>query len=187
MLILRVGGAAVIGLLVFAGWPGRAIAQPSDELPAVAAGSARGGLPPNIRVPREIRQRIETMLERSATFRDQCRRLADAPWLHVLVRQMVDFEPRSIRAHSTIQRPQPQLVLAIVDRAASADPAMWLSHEFEHLIEQIDGIDLTKLVDDPLQAWQVRTGMFETNRAIRAGEAVFDEVQIKRHHDKFVD
>jgi hypothetical protein len=185
--VSRCGSAVVAGLLVFASPSRGAAAQQLDALPETAACSASAGLPSSIRVPREIRGRVETMLTRSPTFREQCRRLAAAPWLHVLVRLTADLTAGSIRARSTITRPQPRLMLAVVDLAGSADPAIWLAHEFEHLVEQIDGVDLATLVADPLQAWQVQIGTFETRRAIRAGEAVSDEVHSNRRSDKFVD
>jgi hypothetical protein len=236
----RASPALVTGLLVCARPVLGAVAQQAGSFsgPACSAGS---DLQVSIRLPREIGKRVITMRHRSPIFREQCRRLAEAPWLHPLDRcyensvvaaaerrraqrarepgpptrvfgalgwdgaaQAVGdragvwaephvgssnggFEFGSVRARSTIKRAQPQLTLAVVDLAPFSDPAMWLPYEFEHLIEQIDGVNLVKLVAESLQAWRVGEHMFETRRAIRAGEAVFDEVQTTRCHDKFVD
>jgi hypothetical protein len=186
--VLRLGGALVTGLLTLALPAAAAAAQEQGgELIATAVCSSGAGLPATIRLPPEIHKRIDTMLQRSPTFRQQCRRLAETPWLHVLVRMSVELDGGSVRARSTIKRPQPRMLLAWVDLSPSSDPALWLSHEFEHLLEQIDGIDVLKLLDNPLHAWTVRGGMFETRRAIRAGQAVAEEVHAKRQHDKFVE
>jgi hypothetical protein len=112
-----------------------------------------------------------------ADFHQRCRRLAEAPWRHVLARLTVAFEP------AATSRPRHyQAAGAATHDRDGADPANWLSHEFEPLIEQTDGVSVMQLVDDPLQPGQVTAGLFETGRAVRAGE-----VHGKRGHDKFVD
>jgi hypothetical protein len=185
--VSRIGGALVTGLLVLALPSWSAATDPPQSAVEPAVCSAMGDLPPNVRLSRDIHKRVKIMLQRSPTFRAQCQRLAEAPWVHVLVRYTVQFDSSTYRARSTFRRPQPELLIAMVDLSATADPAMWLAHEFEHLLEQMDGVDMAKLTADPLQAWEVRTQMFETRRAIRAGQAVSDEVHVKRQHDKFVD
>jgi hypothetical protein len=51
-----------------------------------ACSAEHGVLPANVDLPKAYRVRVSTMLQRSATFRDQCRRIATAPWLRVRVR-----------------------------------------------------------------------------------------------------
>lgn len=152
------------------------------DVPSTASGAACSAsapsLPHNIRIDRHILQRVRKMLQRSPTFRDQCRRLAAAPWVHVGVK--LDprvFETRSYRAVSVIQRPQPNLLIAMITLQVLTDPAVWLAHEFEHVLEQVENIDLEALADRKHAAWRVGSHMFETQRAIAAGEAVVAEVR----------
>lgn len=194
---VRAGG--VISAIVCAAWLGlsaqaseRPFSMVDGEVPAVrdeapcTATSMR--LPDNVRVDGEFLSRIRVMLRRSPTFREQCERLAAAPWVHVAVRlNPLLYDRQDLRAATTIQRPQPQLIVAVVSLQGLADPAMWVSHEFEHLIEQIEAIDLERLAAARIVAWPSGTGMFETLRAIRAGEIVLDEVRANEHVANFVD
>ena len=67
----------------------------------------------------------------------------------------------------------------------SGDPVMLIAHEFEHILEQLDGVDLRSM------ATRVATGVhlvpgsghFETDRAIAAGRQVADEVRRGRTRD----
>jgi len=60
-----------------------------------------------------------------------------------------------------------------------------IAHEFEHIIEQLDGVDL------PLMASRTASGVhrvpgsehFETDRAIAAGHRVSEEVSRGRTRD----
>lgn len=147
-----------------------------------------GRLPVNVRIDESLAPRVQLMLERSATFRGQCRRLAAAPWVHVGVRLGPYFLDRyGYRAYSTIQRPQPKLLIAVVTLQASADPSLWIGHEFEHLVEQIDDVDVARLASRLRDAWHTRHGMVETGRAVRAGNRIFDEVRTAVTQDNLVD
>lgn len=155
----------------------RSADAPTTSSAAVCSTSAPS-LPHNVRIDRHILPRVKKMLQRSATFRDQCRRLAAAPWVHVGIK--LDprlFDARSYRAVSVMQRPQPNLLIAMITLQALTDPAIWLAHEFEHVLEQVDNLDLEALADRKHGAWRVGPHMFETKRAITAGEAVAAEVR----------
>lgn len=153
----------------------------TDGAPTTASAAACSASPPslphNVRIDRHILPRVKKMLQRSPTFREQCRRLAAAPWVHVGVK--LDprvLEIRSYRALSVIQRPQPNLMIAMITLEVLSDPAVWLAHEFEHILEQVDDVDL-ELQTDHKRAWRVGSNMFETKRAIAAGDAVSHEVR----------
>lgn len=153
-------------------------ADASTSSRAAVCSASAPYLPSNVRVDRHILPRVQKMLQRSPTFREQCRRLASVPWVHVGVK--LDprvFETRSYRAVSQIQRPNPDLLIALITLQVLTDPAVWLAHEFEHVLEQVDNIDLEALADRKHAAWRVGPHMFETKRAIAAGEAVVAEVQ----------
>lgn len=188
----RVSAGGVLALGLWLAQPAFASERPlvDGEAGALALDGVcaehQGRLPGHIAVPRQLLSRIRTMLERSPTFRRQCRRLAEASWVHVAIR----IEPGpglGYRASTVIQRPQPRLVVAIVSLQAMTDPAVWISHEFEHLLEQVDEVDLRRLARGGAGAWPTVDGMLETGRAIRAGETVLDEVRAKPRDDNFVE
>jgi hypothetical protein len=76
--VSRIVRALVTGLLVCALPVPGAVAQQAGSFSGPAC-SAGGDLPVSIRLPREIGKRVITMLQRSPIFREQCRRLAEAP------------------------------------------------------------------------------------------------------------
>jgi hypothetical protein len=69
-------------------------------------------------------------------------------------------------------------VVAFVSIGASPDPAEWLAHEIEHVIEQLEGVKLHALAAMNQNVWRTSRDTFETDRAIRAGRAVLDEVRM---------
>src|SRR5262245_39940265 len=118
------------------------------SLDLIAAGPARltaasdetFSITTNIHVSPDLQPRFKAMLAASPTFRSQCQRLSDQTDLYV--RLIVD--PRltdgSIRARSVISRLHSGAVVAFVSIGASPDPAEWLAHEIEHVIEQLEGV-----------------------------------------------
>jgi hypothetical protein len=53
-----------------------------------------------------------------------------------------------------------------------------IAHELEHVIEQLDGIDLHALASRPATGVHVcADGAFETTRAVKVGRAVAGEVR----------
>ena len=113
-------------------------------------------------------------------FRDQCRHLADAPRLHVLVRIDGLIAFCSCRARSVIHRTREGPIVAIVGISPSGNPIEWIAHEFEHLLEQLDGLRLADLAFHTKGVWRTSDQMFETERAIRAGRAVLEDMRANR-------
>ena len=63
-------------------------------------------------------------------------------------------------------------------RAGSSDFIELIAHEFEHIIEQLDGLDLSRLARlAPATAWTTGRVMFETQRATQMGRVVAAEVE----------
>jgi hypothetical protein len=139
-------------------------------------------LPDGIQVADDLRPRVELMLRKSATFRSQCRRIAEAPQLYVRVRVDTLMTGRAYRAVSKICRQPSGAIVAAIDIAAFGDPAEWLAHEFEHLIEQLDGVNLRELERRRQGVWQSGTQMFETARAVRVGRQVLSEMRTRTIH-----
>ena len=81
----------------------------------------------------------------SATFRAQCRRIAEAPSLRVVIRIDPALVERRYRARTLIARTPSGEIFARVDVSLRLNPVEWIAHEFEHLIEQLDGLDLPAL------------------------------------------
>jgi len=127
------------------------------------------------------------MLQRSATFRDQCRRIAAAATrLRVRVRPNLSLtDTKSGHSITVFHRPAPGVIDAIVSLHPIADATLWLSHEFEHVIEQIENTNLAELSRRrKLGVWRSSEGAYETARAIRAGRAVVIELRDYRADDR---
>jgi hypothetical protein len=132
-------------------------------------------LPSNVAVPQAFGALVDAMLRSSPTFRAQCTRIARAPELQISVRRSVLSPAQS--ALTRLVRHDGRLD-AEVEIGLFGDAEMLIAHEFEHIIEQLDGVDLAAMADragtgvrtDP------RTGQFETDRAIAIGQRVAHEV-----------
>jgi hypothetical protein len=158
---------SILSLGLISGGQARVLAASDDTL----------SIPANLHVSPGLQARFKEMLTASATFRSQCQRLADQTELYV----RLTIDPRladgSIRARSVISRLQGGAVVAFVSIGASPDPAEWLAHEIEHVIEQLEGVKLQALAATNQNVWQTSRDTFETGRAIRAGRAVLGEVR----------
>jgi hypothetical protein len=136
-------------------------------------------VPPNLMAPPGYRRLLESMLVRSGTFRRQCQRIAATRDLLVNLTASGVTRTHAIRARTRIVR-QGDLLTATIDVMRLTDPAEVIAHEIEHIIEQLDGIDLASKV--MLDATGVRASFgdetaFETRRATRVGLIVADEVR----------
>ena len=157
-------------------------ARPYVEADAGAV-DAPAAVPANVAIAESYGAAVRLMLERSATFRQQCRRLGRATGLVVTVqRWLVDGRPRGAAANTTVVRRTGVGLAANVLVGEGSDPVELIAHEFEHILEQLDGVDLAAMARrsgtgvrlDP-SAWR-----FETDRAIAAGRRVAREVSHAR-------
>jgi hypothetical protein len=135
--------------------------------------------PPNLLVPPMYGPLIESMLRESPTFRRQCVRIAGEPRL--TVRLAIGSAPSrsGIRAATRMTRTKKGRLTALIDIGLFENVEELIAHEFEHIIEQLDGVDLAA------QAAQRATGVteighgrdvFETMRAKRTGLKVVSEL-----------
>ena len=137
-------------------------------------------LPPDSDIPAICRPLLDAMWRGSATFRRQWTRVAAA---RVTVAITVD-KPAPIdetRAHSEISQSgglRVRISLPIVDREAIA----LLAHEIEHVLEQLDGVDLPGAVAANVHGASAtgRPPVFETRRAVVVGRLVAGEVAAYR-------
>jgi hypothetical protein len=140
-----------------------------------------GELPSNIIAPGVLRDVAAAMLRASPTFRRQCARIGAAS-LTVTVDNMAASGSRPYVASTRIHRRGDGLLLADVHIRPGGNREELLAHEFEHIIEQLDGVDLAAL------ARRHGTGVhvvpnapeFETDRAVIVGRQVAREVRAVR-------
>jgi hypothetical protein len=150
--------------------PGRetGTVAPIDALAILAAGSD---------IPPIARPLLEQMWRRSATFRRQCARLQDASVAIVL-----SFDhpaDRATHAETVITR-TPGLRAHIRLRGADRRTFELLAHEIEHILEQLDHVDLAVSVADGVHGAHIvrKPAAFETRRAAVTGRLVAREVGI---------
>jgi hypothetical protein len=133
--------------------------------------------PPNLTVPSAYQPAIDQMLARSPMFRRQCLRLAGAPQLSIVVRTLHPLAGGP-RARAQISQADGGRLIATVEINPLGDFMELLAHEVEHIIEQLDGIDLAaKATVARSGVWSCADGTFETSRAVRVGILVASEVR----------
>jgi hypothetical protein len=134
----------------------------------------------HVDAPPAGRQLIARMLRSSPTFRRQCARLAHSG---VPVRISFDFDPRITHsyAQSTITR-TPALQARVRLRGGPLATPEHLAHEFEHILEFVDEVDLPRAVADRVHGARLveRPLVFETARAIAVGRIVAAEMLNER-------
>lgn len=150
--------------------------SPYREEDSLPSANLVGMLHPDSDISLAYRELLREMWRGSATFRRQWIRLAEAR-----VRMFVTFDPlckmNGAHAQSEISRKSDLRVrvsLAVVGRSAIEH----LAHEFEHVLEQLDEVDLEEAVKHHVHGASVkgRRALFETRRAIVVGKLVASEV-----------
>ena len=155
--------------------------------PARGADEAAHAAVDRLQLSSEIRLRVEEMRRVSPTFRQQYQRVIDAPQL--LLRARIDpaMVGRSFRARTTMTRYSSGLIVASVEIGPGGQQAEWIAHEFEHILERLEGMDLPALALQRVPGiWFSGGDMIETNRAVRAGRAVYDEMRRDQRSDNLV-
>ena len=144
---------------------------------AERAARATVTLPQNMTFPDMYRPTLDAMLERSPTFRRQCLRIAQTPTLVVRIVTPHNATSGSPKAYSTISAREDGRLVASVAIQPLRDTAELIAHELEHVIEQLDGIDLRARSSRPGSGvWHCPDGSFETVRAREIGRAVAQEM-----------
>lgn len=157
-----------VGLVSVVLWPCLVLARPEGLDRPQACATA---VPSNIRAG-IVAPEMVALLGASETFRVQCRRIAADVRVHVRLDVVTAVEAGG-RAQTALRRFRSGVLEADVALLFGEDYRELLAHEFEHIIEQIDGVDLRREVAAG-RAWQVPGGAFETRRAFLAG------VQVRR-------
>lgn len=137
-------------------------------------------MPPNVLLAPEYRAIVEQMLHASETFRRQCARIRRSSSLTVTVQTWLFPDDVDHPEATTIftRGPMGQLD-ALVRVSTSADRIELIAHEFEHILEQLDDVDLRVMAARHASGVHIAAGFggFETDRAIAAGRRVAAEVK----------
>ena len=148
----------------------------------VEAGSFYVGstaIPFNLIVP-DFRPLVAGMLRDSTTFRRQCQRLENEPTLIVRLRRALHPLPPHSRAQTRIVRAPSGTLAADIEVPALDDHVELIALEIEHVVEQLDNIDLAAAAARPgtgVRLLSTAPLIFETTRAMRVGRLVAEEVR----------
>jgi hypothetical protein len=138
-----------------------------------------GVLSANFEIPNMLSRDVSQLYGQSPTFRTQCERLARATNLHVRM-QLDAAIPSSCRAYTIITRKHGMLC-AEVHLPPAVHLAELIGHEFEHIIEQLEHLNLRKLAEVRGSGVQeVGFDLFETERAQLAGRVVAEELRLAK-------
>ena len=146
----------------------------SGRLAASGQESAREGSPTNLKGG-VFQTVVDRMWRQSPTFRRQCGRVAASPELTVFIRLDSPHTPSSVRAFTTFSRKNGSIVKAEIVLLSASQTIELIAHELEHVIEQLDGVDLTG--HHAAGAAHAGANTFESERAIEAGRRVAREVE----------
>jgi hypothetical protein len=137
-------------------------------------------LPPNLIVPPFLRSVVGSMIRTSPTFRRQCLRLANAPRTTVVLGWFQPQDTEKVRARTVVSVTPEGARVAMVAIRPVDDPVELIAHELEHVLEQLDDVDLPALAAVPtsgVRRCDCGKETFETIRAARAGLAAAAEVR----------
>ncbi len=158
----------------------RTSATASREYPPGGWLLTESGAVPNNLVVTSFGSLVEVMLRDSPTFRRQCQRLENTQMLTVRLGRPVQPLPPHTRARTRISRERSGMVVAEIEVPALGDDVELIAHEIEHVIEQLDNIDLAATAARPGTGVHVLSQgpvVFETTRAARIGRLVAEEVR----------
>jgi hypothetical protein len=151
-----------------------------EYVSAASAIPARADIPQNLEVCALYRPVVIKMLNRSPTFRRQLLRIAAATHLTIHLQPALPSSQQGLRAKTDFVRKADGQLLANIDIVRSDSPVELIAHELEHVIEQLDGIDLAAKVGRPNSGVYLtgeRGDLFETTRARRIGLQVAREAR----------
>jgi hypothetical protein len=159
--------------------PGSAHAQslPAPDPPA-AASLAALAQPLNIQVDPLLQPLVDKLLRRSATVRRQWQAIGASRLVRVsLISSPLLRESSAARARTEVARYAHGAIRAVVELPSVVDITELLPHELEHVLEQVEGLDLPALAKDASSGvHESSRGVYETVRARNAGFDAMREV-----------
>jgi hypothetical protein len=139
----------------------------------MASATCESVLPPNVDAGM-LQSTVIGLLQRSPTFQQQCRRIAASRFLRVTLHVGTTVDVGA-SAQTIITRYDGGGIRAAVTLRFAEDYLLLLAHEFEHILEQVEGVDLRDEAASG-RAWRMASGAWETRRAFKAGIRVRKEV-----------
>jgi hypothetical protein len=154
-------------------------------------GSARGNaatqeqppacdrLPSNIQITDMFRPTVEALIEMSPTLQRQSRLIGATRSVRIVIAVRGGLKDGHARARASIARHEAGFLNARIELPIAHDLPELLAHELEHVIEQIEGVNLAALArQDSSLAHRDHQGIYETARATRIGLAAAGEIEI---------
>jgi hypothetical protein len=154
-------------------------------LAAQQAAHAAAVMPFNIQVDSVLVPVVASLLAAAPGFAQQVARVANARYLRVTINPVMSSSTTSRRqARTSIRRFASGALFADVDMPVPLtmiDYAELFGHEFEHIVEQIERVDLHAMTEArDGGASRLADGAYETTRARRAGRLIAEEVEQPR-------
>lgn len=131
-------------------------------------------LPTNISTHSHMERYIIELMSSSQTFREQCEKIGKATNVRISVKVVPNIIHGN-RARTRFLKYGNGRMAAIVEMKLLSDYSESLGHEFEHVIEQIEGIDLKGQARDGKGIYKMYGDVYETDRALKTGKAVEQE------------
>jgi hypothetical protein len=153
------------------------VVEAAPDLPV----SKADGLPSNIDAAKTLHPILHVMWQRSRTFRAQCARIERAPSLQVVLTRARGTQAGEGGARAELTRSDRRVQAQIVVSLDVSSNALFelIAHELEHVIEQLDGVQLTGRAQTGV--FRDASGRFETARATHIGQQVATEVRRPRN------
>jgi hypothetical protein len=142
-------------------------------LTASVSADGKSGVPANLK-PGAFQSIVEMMWQASPTFKRQCLRIAAQKTLTVRLRAESNRGPGSPRARTEFSRRDGVLTRADVVVSDLRDRVELIGHEFEHIIEQIEGV---RLRETACVGTNTVTSVFESCRAMEIGRRIAREIE----------
>jgi hypothetical protein len=137
-------------------------------------------IPLNVQVNSVLIPVVQELLATSPAFAAQCARIADARHVRVTINPVMASSATSRgTARTAMRRFSTGALIAIVEMPVPLtfiEYAELFGHELEHILEQIDRVDLAALTQAGEGASRLSDGAYETARARRAGLLIADQV-----------
>lgn len=155
-------------------------AHPDATNASVSPSAHCEALAERLRIAPVLRPVVIDMCQRAPTFRRQVVRIAGQPGLDVTISPGLFPSTGRTRARTALTRIDGRLRTAAIEVPAGDSMTLveLVAHEFEHVLEQIDGVDLAQWVGRS-GVYRVgtsdRDGPIETERARRVGRLVAGE------------
>ena len=139
--------------------------------------SEMSGLPQNLDVDQTLLPVLRAMWERSRTFRSQCARIEHTRSLKLVLRwgQAAQLRSSGARAEIVTLNGRTRAEIVVRRDLVYSQLVAVIAHEFEHIVEQLDGVRLTGRAQEGVT--RDSDGTFETARATRIGQTVAHEMR----------